>query len=88
MCALSVVVSSGSPSPELSPTDIVGASILVLEKEGEVAAHQSSHNSGVVHSGLYYRPGSLKARLCVVGRKDVYDMCADYDIPYRDAASS
>ncbi|MGA9596860.1 MAG: L-2-hydroxyglutarate oxidase [Acidimicrobiia bacterium] len=61
----------------------VGASILVLEKEGEVAAHQSSHNSGVVHSGLYYRPGSLKARLCVVGRKDVYDMCADYDIPYR-----
>lgn len=60
-----------------------GVSILVLEKESQVAAHQSSHNSGVVHSGLYYRPGSLKARLCVAGRNEVYDTCATYDIPYR-----
>lgn len=44
------------------------ARLIVLEKEREVAAHQSGHNSGVVHSGVYYRPGSLKARLCLEGR--------------------
>lgn len=43
-------------------------SLIVLEKEGEAAAHQSGHNSGVVHSGVYYRPGTLKARLCLEGR--------------------
>lgn len=43
--------------------------LLVLEKETEVARHQSGHNSGVIHSGIYYRPGSLKARLCVRGRE-------------------
>lgn len=53
-----------------------GASILIIDKEDEVAAHQSGHNSGVVHSGLYYRPGSLKARLCVEGREAIYDLSA------------
>ncbi|HRD04931.1 MAG TPA: FAD-dependent oxidoreductase, partial [Verrucomicrobiota bacterium] len=43
------------------------ARILLLEKEGRVCAHQSGHNSGVLHSGLYYQPGSLKARLAVAG---------------------
>ena len=43
-------------------------SLVVLEKEGAVAAHQSGHNSGVVHSGVYYKPGTLKARLCLEGR--------------------
>jgi L-2-hydroxyglutarate oxidase len=41
--------------------------LLVLEKEDRVARHQSGHNSGVIHSGVYYKPGSLKARLCVAG---------------------
>jgi L-2-hydroxyglutarate oxidase LhgO len=58
-----------------------GASILVLEKEDQIAAHQSSHNSGVVHSGLYYKPGSLKARLCVEGRDAVYQVCEARGIP-------
>jgi (S)-2-hydroxyglutarate dehydrogenase len=48
-------------------------SLIVLEKESEVAAHQSGHNSGVVHSGVYYRPGSLKARLCLEGRAKLID---------------
>ncbi len=45
-----------------------GLSVLVLEKEDRIAAHQTGHNSGVVHSGIYYAPGSLKARLCVAGK--------------------
>lgn len=52
-----------------------GLSLLMLDKEARVASHQSSHNSGVVHSGLYYRPGSLKARLSVEGRDELYDLC-------------
>jgi L-2-hydroxyglutarate oxidase len=59
-----------------------GLSLVVLDKEGAVASHQSSHNSGVVHSGLYYRPGSLKARLCVEGREAVYALCEAEGIPY------
>jgi L-2-hydroxyglutarate oxidase len=57
-----------------------GLSLVVLDKESEVARHQSSHNSGVVHSGLYYRPGSLKARLCVEGRRAIYEMCGSEGI--------
>jgi len=45
-----------------------GRSVIVLEAEGRLAAHQSGHNSGVIHSGLYYQPGSLKARTCREGR--------------------
>ena len=62
-----------------------GVSLLVLDKEPEVARHQSSHNSGVVHSGLYYRPGSLKARLCVEGRRALYDLCAESGIRYNES---
>lgn len=58
-------------------------SVLVVDKEAAVASHQSSHNSGVVHSGLYYRPGSLKARLCVEGRDAVYRLCEQEGIPFR-----
>lgn len=57
-----------------------GLSVLVLEKEDGVARHQSSHNSGVVHSGLYYKPGSLKARLCVEGRDAMYALCEEAGI--------
>ena len=46
-----------------------GASVTVLEKEDRVAVHQTGHNSGVIHAGVYYPPGSLKARFCVAGSK-------------------
>ena len=55
-------------------------SVVVLEAEEGLAAHQSGHNSGVVHSGLYYRPGSLKARLCVEGAAALYRFCAEEGI--------
>ncbi len=58
-----------------------GLSLVVLEKEGSLAAHQTGHNSGVIHSGLYYQPGSLKARNCVAGRDALYGFCASHDIP-------
>ena len=51
-------------------------SVIVLEAEDKLAAHQTGHNSGVIHSGLYYKPGSLKARLCVEGRDEMYAFCA------------
>ena len=58
-----------------------GTSLLVLEKEPSVGAHQTGHNSGVIHSGLYYPPGSLKARLCVAGAAAMYSFCAEHAIP-------
>lgn len=54
--------------------------VLVLEKEKEVAAHQTSHNSGVIHSGIYYKPGSYKARNCVVGRRELVQFAKDHHI--------
>jgi L-2-hydroxyglutarate oxidase len=54
-----------------------GVRVVVLEAEAALAVHQSGHNSGVVHSGLYYKPGSLKARLCVQGAADLYRFCAE-----------
>lgn len=56
--------------------------VTVFEKESAVAQHQSSHNSGVVHAGLYYEPGGLKASLCRRGVELVKNYCAEYDIPY------
>ncbi|HXF56394.1 MAG TPA: L-2-hydroxyglutarate oxidase [Actinomycetota bacterium] len=60
-----------------------GLRVVVLEKEGDVARHQSSRNSGVVHSGIYYRPGSLRARLCVEGRRALERFAQDRGVPYR-----
>jgi L-2-hydroxyglutarate oxidase len=56
--------------------------IAVLDKEGDVASHQTGHNSGVIHSGLYYKPGSFKARLCTEGREAMVQFCQQYEIPY------
>ena len=58
-------------------------SLVVLEKESFVAAHQSGHNSGVIHSGVYYRPGSLKARLCLEGRAQLIDFATREQIRCR-----
>jgi len=57
-------------------------SLCVLERERELATHQTGHNSGVVHAGIYYTPGSLKARLCVQGARELYEYCAEREIPY------
>jgi (S)-2-hydroxyglutarate dehydrogenase len=57
-------------------------SLLLLEKEPEFARHQTGNNSGVIHSGLYYRPGSLKALACVAGRKELIQFCDDNAVPY------
>lgn len=57
--------------------------ILVLEKEDRVGAHQSSHNSGVIHSGLYYRPGSLKAATCVEGAARMAAFCRQHVLPLK-----
>jgi len=58
------------------------ASIVVLEAEERVGFHQSGHNSGVLHSGLYYTPGSLKARLCVEGRRRMVEFCEENGIAH------
>jgi len=57
--------------------------LTVLEKEAEIASHQSGHNSGVLHSGIYYKPGSLKAATCVRGRREMIAFCETEGIPYR-----
>ena len=56
--------------------------LLLLEKEPQVGQHQSSHNSGVIHSGVYYKPGSLKAKLCVEGARAMVEFCRDHGIPH------
>jgi L-2-hydroxyglutarate oxidase len=57
--------------------------LLLLEKEAAVARHQSSHNSGVIHSGIYYKPGSLKACLCVAGAAAMIEFCREHGIPHK-----
>ena len=58
------------------------ARVTVLEKEDKVCAHQSGHNSGVLHSGLYYKPGSLKARLAVSGIREMVAFCQAHAVPH------
>jgi (S)-2-hydroxyglutarate dehydrogenase len=59
-----------------------GLNVTVLEKENHVAAHQTGHNSGVIHSGLYYKPGSLKATNCIRGYQLLLDFCNQEGVPY------
>jgi (S)-2-hydroxyglutarate dehydrogenase len=56
--------------------------LLLLEKEARVGQHQSGHNSGVIHSGIYYKPGSWKAKLCVEGAREMIEFCRSHDLPY------
>ncbi len=56
--------------------------IVVLEAEPRLASHQTGHNSGVIHAGLYYKPGSLKARLCVEGRDALCRFCDEHNVPF------
>ncbi len=57
--------------------------VAVLEAGPRLALHQTGRNSGVIHSGLYYRPGSQKATLCAAGRRQLYEFCASHEIPFR-----
>ncbi len=59
------------------------STVTVLEKEDRVAAHQTGHNSGVIHAGVYYKPGSLKAQLCRAGAASMVQFCQDHDIPHQ-----
>jgi len=63
--------------------DHPGLDVVLLEKEDAVARHQTGHNSGVIHSGAYYRPGSKKAEMCLRGRKLLMEFCDSHSIPYR-----
>ena len=56
--------------------------IALVEKEDHLAAHQTGHNSGVIHSGLYYKPGSLKARNCVQGRHELVAFAKEYGVDH------
>ena len=63
---------------------LTGVEVTVIEKEHRLAAHQTGHNSGVVHAGLYYQPGSLKAKLCAEGRVRTREFCEEKKLPYRE----
>ena len=60
-----------------------GSSLIVIDKQDTVGFHQTGHNSGVIHAGVYYKPGSLKARLCVEGARLMYEFCDEHSVPYR-----
>jgi L-2-hydroxyglutarate oxidase len=59
-----------------------GVRLIIAEAEDDVARHQTGHNSGVIHSGLYYKPGSAKARNCAEGREAMYHFCVEHGIPH------
>jgi L-2-hydroxyglutarate oxidase LhgO len=72
----------GLATARLLATSRPGDEVLLLEKEDGLARHQTGHNSGVVHAGLYYAPGSLKARLCTRGRELMKSFCAEKRVIY------
>jgi L-2-hydroxyglutarate oxidase len=71
-CATALAISARNPDLK----------IVLFEKEQQLATHQTGHNSGVIHSGLYYRPGSLKAKTCTSGREALYRFCSEQEIVY------
>lgn len=80
-----VVVGGGivGAATALALTDLApGRQVVIVEKEAALARHQTGNNSGVIHSGLYYRPGSLKAQNCVAGRQELYRFCVEHNIPH------
>ncbi len=72
-CATALAISQRNPDLKIA----------LFEKERRLAAHQTGHNSGVIHSGLYYRPGSLKAKTCTSGREALYRFCAEHGIAHQ-----
>src|SRR5215472_7604377 len=58
-----------------------GLRLALIDKEARIGVHQTGHNSGVIHSGIYYVPGSLKARPCVAGAREMYGYCDQHGIP-------
>ena len=73
--------SSGSRSPARRSCGGRGRRVVVLEREQDVGRHQTGHNSGVIHAGIYYTPGSLKARLCVEGARRLTSCCDELGVP-------
>jgi (S)-2-hydroxyglutarate dehydrogenase len=71
---LATAMALGDASPQKS--------LVVLEKEKELASHQTGHNSGVIHAGIYYKPGSYKAKLCVEGSRLMMQFCEENGVPY------
>ncbi len=71
---LSTAMALGQQYPE--------ARIVVLEKESSWAFHQTGNNSGVIHSGIYYKPGSFKAKFCRDGSRSIVEFCQQHDIDY------
>src|SRR5208337_1001606 len=59
-----------------------GLRVAILDKESTIASHQTGHNSGVIHSGIYYRPGSLKSRLCIAGRDELVGFCREHNVEH------
>src|SRR5947199_10268897 len=72
----------GLATARLVAREVPAADVLVLEKERALAQHQTSHSSGVVHAGLYYAPGSLKASLCVRGKSLLKAFCDERGVRY------
>src|SRR5277367_1490308 len=62
---------------------LAGREVVILEAEDAIGTHTSSRNSEVIHAGIYYPKGSLKARACVAGRNRLYDYCATHGVPHR-----
>lgn len=83
LCIVGAGVAGLAIAEHLATTQPASFSILLLEKNASVGQETSSRNSEVIHAGIYYAPGSLKARLCVEGRRLLYQYCTQHDVPHR-----